>query len=265
MWGKSSANPSYRRGRVLHISSNVSHNADHTNNNMKHHLAIAFVLLSFNLHGQEFRVYDEIEFPELKKKYQIGREFPDGYEIFTFNNTGTLYRIKKGLDKNDKNNITPSYLILRTLDLNNNVIKECVIKDNDIDSKLTTFNKQFIGKMKFIIIKSRFDFYLLNLSTDILVTPDFSIKRDNVELSDAHGLNLRAIEIFDNGQYIIFNKGDFGTYCLNLLDLYNPELVDAFYIDPPMSSENYVFLDHRKDDIYNAIHVKRTYREIENI
>lgn len=232
---------------------------------MKHHLAIVFVLLSLKLYCQEFKVYDEVEFPELNKKYQIGREFPEGYEIFTYNHTGTLYKVKKGMDKNDKTKISPSYLILRILDLNSNVIKESVIKDNDIDTEFASFNKQYIGKRKFIIIKSRFDFYLLNLSTDILVTPDFSIKRDNVELSDIQGLNLRAIEIFDNGQYIIFNKSDFGTYCLKLQDFYNPKLVEAYYSGSPALSEYYVFLDHRVDDIYNAIKVKRSYREIENI
>lgn len=230
---------------------------------MKYCIVIIIAFISFKIFGQEFEIYDELTVPEVKKKFQLGREIHDGYEIF--NNNGYIYRSKKGLERFDENNITPSYLKVRTLDMKNNVLNESIIKDNDIDSEHSSFDEKYLGERNFVIIRSRFSFHILNLTTDIVIEPEYSIGRDSVEIGDGQDLNLGVINIFDSGQYLIFNQSSFGTFCLNLLDLYNPVLVDAVYVDPPMSSEYYIFLDHRKDGIYNVISVKRTYREIENI
>ena len=64
MWGKSSANPSYRRGRVLHISSNVS---VHFSNPMKLKLIIILIISSPILLGQvkNFEPNTILNFPNL--------------------------------------------------------------------------------------------------------------------------------------------------------------------------------------------------------
>ena len=216
--------------------------------------------------GQSFKIYDEITIPELNRKYQIGREYPEGYKIFVYNNAGKLFKIKEGLDTTNQANMSPSYLIVRTLDKNNKVLKNNILKDNDIDTEQASFSVKYIGIRKFIIIQNRFSFAILNLSNNKLIFPKCSYKdRPDVEIEDTQTFNICSIKVFDDGQYLVCSIGDFGIFCFNLSDIYNPVSVKGYYIHPPFSSPNFLFIDHRKDNIYNGICVKNTIRNIDNI
>lgn len=216
--------------------------------------------------GQSFKVYDEVDIPELHRKYQLGREYPKGYEIFVYNYTGKLFKIKEGLDKTNPANMSPSYLVVRTLDEQGNLVKDNILKDNSTDTDFISFGVQYIGVRKFIIIKSRFSFVIFNLSTNTLIIPKGSDEeRPDVEIQDSQTFTLVSVQTFDDGQYIISSNGDFGIYCLNLLDLYKPVSVKGYYTSPPILSPYFFFLDHRKDNIYNGICVKNKIRHIENM
>ena len=127
-----------------------------------------------------------------------------------------------------------------------------LIKEYELDKSSELFypDKYYLGERKFIIVAGRYRFYILNLTNNRLIGPLSHAYRG--ESQDAISGNLGDFQIIDNGQYVLYGVADFGVFCLNLKDLYNPKDVACIY-DTTRLSGNYMFIDHRYDNLFNII------------
>ncbi len=128
-----------------------------------------------------------------------------------------------------------------------------ILKTITIDKELDPYHfKDFYqGQRNFAIIGGRYKFYIVNVSNNKLIGPFSACCR--VEAEDAQTGVLYAYKIINDGQYLLVNALDNGLTCFNLLDLYNPKEVDFFKLDSIYSKGNYVFIDKRKENIFNGI------------
>lgn len=111
------------------------------------------------------------------------------------------------------------------------------------------FNIDYLGERKFSIIRGRYQFYIFNLSTKILIGPYKATPRDYAV--DAQSGMLADMEIFNKGQYLMIRVVDFGIYCYNLMDIYNPFEVEC-YVSKDFPYHHF-FLDKRSNGLYNGI------------
>lgn len=107
------------------------------------------------------------------------------------------------------------------------------------------------GERSFILIGGRYKFYIFNTITENIIGPISASPRG--EIGDAQSGVWYAFKILNDGQYILANALDFGLYCYDIQDLYNPNEIDYVKSDSTFLSGNYTFIDLRKDDIYNVI------------
>jgi hypothetical protein len=113
---------------------------------------------------------------------------------------------------------------LKILDTQNDKLIKTIRIDNEYD--LCKVGASFFGDRKFAIINGRYRFYIVNLSTNILIGPFSGTVRGEIE--DATSLVLGYFNIFNDGQYLTFASYDFGVCCYNLIDLYNPIEIEMF-------------------------------------
>lgn len=128
-----------------------------------------------------------------------------------------------------------------------------LIKEIEIDQKTDpySFREFYKGERNFAIVGGRYKFFIINVSTNILIGPFRCCCR--IEPLDAQTGVLYAYRIIQNGQYLLVNALDNGLTCYNLSDLYNPKEIEFFKSDSNYSGGKYVFIDHRKENIYNGI------------
>ena len=141
-------------------------------------------------------------------------------------------------------------------DLQSLIIKNStgdVIKTISIDKEYDPYHfKDFYqGQRNFAIIGGRYKFYIVNVSNNKLIGPFSACCR--IEAEDAQTGVLYAYKIIKDGQYLLVNALDNGLTCFSLLDLYNPKEVDFFKFDSIYFKGNYVFIDKRKENIFNGI------------
>lgn len=208
---------------------------------------ITLLVLSLTTFGQGyFQVNSEVKLTELNRKLEVGRLIPKNHELIR-DGKGKMF-IKSTVHVNDS---LPSYVLVRISELDGNLIKE-------IDTKYVWddpdffFSTSYINNRKFIIMARRGAFYILNLSTNILIGPIHLISRIECAQDGQSGL-IWTPEVFNDGQYLIISAIDEGIYCFNLDDIYNPFEVE-FYTDRKILFKgNYFFIDQRKENIFNGI------------
>ena len=123
--------------------------------------------------------------------------------------------------------------------------------DLELESDPCHFKGSYSGERKFVVIGGRYRFYILNVSTGKLIGPIQNSLR--VEGEDAQTGVLYAYKILANGQYLFVNALDNGLTCFSLLDLYHPEEVFFLKADSIFHRGTYVFIDNRKENIFNVI------------
>lgn len=208
---------------------------------------ITLLILSFTTFGQGFfQVNSEVKLTELNRKLEVGRLIPKNHELIR-DGKGKMF-IKSTVSVNDS---LPSHVLVRISELDGNLIREIDTKYvwDDLDF---FFSTSYINNRKFIIMARRGAFYILNLSTNILIGPIHLISRIECAQDGQSGL-IWTPEVFNDGQYLIISAIDEGIYCFNLDDIYNPFEVE-FYTDRKILFKgNYFFLDQRKENIFNGI------------
>ncbi len=114
---------------------------------------------------------------------------------------------------------------------------------------LYKFDVDFLGKQKFLVIRGRYHFYMLDISTKMLIGPFGPIPRGDI--ADAQSGMLVDMKLFENRHYLIIRALDYGIYCYNLKDIYNPFEIECYV------SENFpyhhFFLDKNSSGLYNGI------------
>lgn len=115
---------------------------------------------------------------------------------------------------------------------------------------LYSFNEYYKGDRNFAIIGGRYIFYIVNVSTNKLIGPIRPSWKGEAE--DAQSGMLYVFKVIKDGQYLFVNAADNGLTCYSLLDLYNPKEVDFYKSDSPYAQGNYIFIDQRKENIFNG-------------
>lgn len=113
------------------------------------------------------------------------------------------------------------------------------------------FGPNYTGARNFIIIGSRYSFYILDACNEKLIGPFHPKQRS--ETQDSQSGMLYGYKIIDNGQYLLVNVMDFGVFCYNLLDLNCPKEVSFYKSDSIFFKGRYVFLDLIKENLYDMI------------
>ncbi len=134
-------------------------------------------------------------------------------------------------------------------DIEDNLIQKYKLNKEEIDPYRIA--ESYNGKRNFIVIGGRYEFYILIIKTNHLIGPYRCCCR--YEAQDAQTGVLRAFDIIANGQYLLVGSLDNGPYCFNLADLYNPEKVNYITLQKQPYQTAYLFLDKRKENIYNGI------------
>ena len=115
-------------------------------------------------------------------------------------------------------------------------------KIQDID--LITFGAFINKKRKFILINSRYSFYILNFYNNKLLGP-YSPKFWGVG-QDAQSGMISDLKIIMQGRFLIGYCVDSGTFLYDLTDLYKP--FDAGSANIPYYHENHVYILNRADN-----------------
>lgn len=209
-----------------------------------------------------FKVYRTYEIPELSLKFEMAQRLIEDMEIIN-DGRGKLYYEEPGTKRDNMTKSKPVNMIIVVKGMDDKIQKEIEIDYNAIDIDLSGFPMHYNGTRKFIVIRvGRYRFWLLNLSNFKMVGPLYSGVTG--EASDSQDGSLSFLEVFSNGQYLIGYAWGFGIFCYNLLDLYNPVLVNHICTEKHHNHKNYFFLDHRIDNIYNGIVIKNhSYRNYE--
>ena len=215
---------------------------------MKAIMIIALLILSLTTVGQDFfQVYSEVIITEIDRKLEVGRLIPKNYELI--NDVKGKMFIKSSINKNDS---LSSNVLVRISKLDGDIIKEIDTKYNRNDLYFGFSKKSYINNRKFVIMARRGAFYILNLSTNILIGPIHLCSRIEDGQDVQSGL-IWTPEVFNDGQYLIISAIDEGIYCFNLDDIYNPFEVE-FYTDRKILFKgNFFFFNQRKENIYNGI------------
>ena len=208
---------------------------------------IALLTLSITTVGQDFfQVYSEVKLTELNRKLEVGRLIPKNYDRIR-DEKGNMF-IKSSVHVNDS---LPSNILVRISDLNGDIIKEIDTKYNRDDLDFG-FSTSYINNRKFIIMARRGAYYIINLSTNILIGPIQLTSRIECGQDGQSGL-IWTPEVFNDGQYLIISAIDEGIYCFNLDDIYNPFEVEFYTNRKILFKGNFFFLDQRKENVYNGI------------
>lgn len=131
---------------------------------------------------------------------------------------------------------------------NDSLIKSLKI-DNEFD--LHRIGAYYFGERNFAIITGRYQFFIVNLTTNTLKGPYRSNAKG--KRYDAQSGLVCDFKIFNNGQYLLFEMRDFGVKCFKLIDLYNPLEIGAYTLKTKSLKEFYFFLDKRDSCLFNGI------------
>ena len=204
---------------------------------------------AFSLSG--FKAYHTYHISELSLHFEMGHKLLETKEI-VIDGKGKLFYEEPGSTKESMTKAHPVNMIVRIKGSNEAILKEIELAHNDVDIDLSGFSIHYVGSRKFLVFTvGRYSFYMINLSNFRLIGPLYS--GITGEASDSQDGTLSFIEVFNDGQYLIGYAWGFGIFCYNLMDLYNPVIVDHICTEQYHNHPTYFFLDHRIDNIYNGI------------
>ena len=218
---------------------------------------VTLLLLSYcflNLWSQSgFTVYDEYSIGELGRSFQMGHIIKPGYEIM-HDGTGKLFYEPEGTAKESMAKSEPVNMVIRLLDQEKKNSQDIEVDFNDIDIDLSGFVIHYLGQRKFLVFTvGRYRFCILNLSTNRIIGP--LTPQIEGAASDSQDGTLGFTEVFHHGQYLIGNAHNFGMFCYNLMDLYNPLFVNHICNENQHLHNGYFFLDKRYDNVYNGLFI----------
>lgn len=144
------------------------------------------------------------------------------------------------------------YLLIKNDD-DKLIEKKKIDSDNYIEIDPYSFKAVYTGQRNFAIIGGLHRFHIVNLSNDKIIGPFFAPMRKFGEAQDGQTGAVGNYAILDNGQYLLFHAIDLGIYCYSLVDLYNPKDVPFFKSDSIIWKSSFVFIDKRKENIFNGI------------
>lgn len=217
-------------------------------------LLILFSLCLLHLWSQSgFKVYDEYTISESCRIFQMGHIIKSDCEIM-HDGTGKLYYETAGTVKESMAKSKPVNMVIRLLDNEGTITQDIEIDYNDIDIDLSGFRIHYLGQRKFLVFTlGRYRFCILNLSNNRIIGP--LAPRIEGAASDSQDGTLSFTEVFHNGQYLIGYAHNFGMFCYNLMDLYNPVFVNHICTENQHLHKNYFHLDKRRDNIYNGLFI----------
>lgn len=186
--------------------------------------------------------------------FQMGHIIKPDFAIMN-DGRGKLYYEKLGTAKESMQKSMPVNMVIRVTDLQGGPIKDIEIDYNDVAIDLSGFSAYYIGQRSFLIIHiGRYKFNILNLNNYKMIgpiTPEVPGAR-----ADAQDGSLSLSRIFKEGQYLLGYAWGMGMFCYNLRDVYNPIQVKGYSIPNSNMMGNYLFLDHRKENVYNGIYAE---------
>lgn len=219
-----------------------------TNNMKKYIIVLPLILLLINCFGQdEFELFCKTEINEVNKTVQVGRYVPYGYEVYT--EKGLFY-----LRKTDSSNNEIKEPLFPVIKITNNVNKnteEIVLKNNSFDISYYFPQEYLIGNNKYVVIRNKYSVIILDITKNKKL--DFSTEfRDEAEPQDAISGSIGSFFLFHN-KYFLFQKSDFGVFCINISDDNNIYELDWFHKWTDYRNKTFFFLDSLEHNKYNGI------------